>query len=61
MTPQKLRAGGLLMVGQSMLLSCFPSDVCFWEGGGPSGVPRVIGSRGGNLEGGGVMQKVRLY
>jgi hypothetical protein len=34
-----------------MLLSCFPSDVCFWEGGGPSGLGRVIGTSEANLEG----------
>jgi hypothetical protein len=37
------------MVGQDMLLSCSPSDVCFWEGGDPSGLIRVIGTNEGNL------------
>jgi hypothetical protein len=51
MTPHKFRAGGLLMVSNCMLLSCFPSDVCFWEGGGPSGLARLIGTEGASLEG----------
>jgi len=39
------------MVGQDILLSCFPSDVCFWQGSGPSGLGRVIGTSEANLEG----------
>ena len=39
------------MVGQDMLLSCSPSDVCFWEGGGPSGLLHLIGTKGASLEG----------